>query len=491
MRKIDGVLNTGSAEPSDGANAVPPPKLTPEKKPKKPPPTKRTPAPVPEIIFDVSGNVFYVPRPDKPGYHSLHVEALRRYLKAAGLSGEADEYEDLSEVDTAICRAENFNRVDLVGNFAGYHRAEIYEISGLRILVPQPKVRAPLVEGEWPFIEGFTKGLIPRAIEYDVVRAWTQLSWKSLQNEPGYWTPAPVLALLWPTRNGKSSYLKKILAPPFGKWADPTKYFIKATSFNEDLGEAELWGINDPKWDTRAEKEAFARGFKGGVADSVLSVHPKFRKQELLDLYRRIVITLNDEDEPLSIFPLLPRSTLEKIIFISTDVPDKEYLPTVDNWPEWCRRVEAELPAYLYDTVYKFKIPDEIADRSYGVRYHNTAIEEKIAALTPGEKEIGIERIIREAVFPRSEIMPRNRPRREIIRTEELAARLFDPRFRLSAQVREAKIPVAIPWLARLLHGLARENGGRRSGFILEPIGKRDNQSRFLFTELRDEEEGE
>jgi hypothetical protein len=79
------------------------------------------------------------------------------------------------------------------------------------------------VEGEWPFIKGFLEGLIPLPIERDVLRAWIQLSWKSLQNEPGYWSPGPVLSVTGPTRNGKSSLLKKILAPIFGKWADPSK----------------------------------------------------------------------------------------------------------------------------------------------------------------------------------------------------------------------------------------------------------------------------
>jgi len=97
------------------------------------------PKPKPEIIFDAPSNLFYI-RHRSGDYIYHRTEGLRRYLKSLGFNPDVEKSENLSEIDELILEAENNNRVDLVGEFAGYREAKIYTVDGgNRLLMPSTK----------------------------------------------------------------------------------------------------------------------------------------------------------------------------------------------------------------------------------------------------------------------------------------------------------------------------------------------------------------
>jgi hypothetical protein len=271
------------------------------------------------------------------------------------------------------------------------------------MLVPRAVKIIEPSQGYWGTINGFLEGLIPDPTELAVFRAWIKHSYLSLQKEPGGWGPGQALVLLGNSGTGKTACQQAIITPLLGREADPSSWFTGASNFNSHLGEAEHWCLSDPKWTTRMEKDSFATALKKTVSDSSVSIHPKYQKEFSLPVFKRVTISLNEEEEALSIFPMLPESTLEKIIFLSTAEKPCWNTPTRENYAEWVGNVQEELSAFLYDTLYIFEVPAEIRDNHserYGIRYRNEKIQAKVSAPTTEEREAALDDLIRSIVFP-------------------------------------------------------------------------------------------
>jgi hypothetical protein len=164
--------------------------------------------------------------------------------------------------------------------------------------------------------------------------------------------------MIWGPGTGKNALQKKVDRSNLRSRSrsDPLVYRL-FDFFNDHLGEAEYWRLSDPKWSTRKERENFANACKSAISESRFAVHPKFQQERSLEVFKRVTISMNNEDEPMSIFPLLPESTIEKLIFITTADQSSSFSPTALNWPDWQRKVRSELPAFLFDTIYNFRYP--------------------------------------------------------------------------------------------------------------------------------------
>jgi hypothetical protein len=129
-----------------------------------------------------------------------------------------------------------------------------------------------------------------------------------------------------------------------------------------------------------------------------------YHKEFYLPVFKRISISLNEEEEAFSIFPLLPDSTLEKLIFLSTAQKPTYTTPTGANYAQWSHEVQSQLPAFLYYLLNIFEIPMEIRDTKgerYGIQYRNEMIQARVArAPTTEEREMELDDIVRTIVFP-------------------------------------------------------------------------------------------
>jgi hypothetical protein len=231
------------------------------------------------------------------------------------------------------------------------------------------------------------------------VKSWIKNVWESLQCEPGRWWPQPALVIIGVTGSGKSSLQDEIITPILGRVVDPTLNFTGETSFNSHLGKAEHLKIADPKWSSKREKDKFVGELKEVVANSATLIHPKGKEATMMKIFRRVTISLNDEEEPMSIFPLMPESTLEKLIFIRADGFSSFTPKGGPAWTEWCEKVRAELPAFLWHLVHEYQVPKEVYHHRYGVAYRNEAILARVKAPTAEEKLGDAESVLWEAIF--------------------------------------------------------------------------------------------
>ncbi len=94
---------------------------------------------------------------------------------------------------------------------------------------------------------------------------------------------------------------REIITPILGRSIDPTKYFTGETSFNSHLGKAEHLVLDDPKWSGKAKKDDFVAHLKGVIANEEETLHPKGKEEFKPRIFRRVTISINDEEEPMSI----------------------------------------------------------------------------------------------------------------------------------------------------------------------------------------------
>jgi hypothetical protein len=163
---------------------------------------------------------------------------------------------------------------------------------------------------------------------------WLRWGIKTLRyDEPGTWKPGQVIVLIGPQDVGKSSAIVALEHLFTGRVADPTKSFISGgDSFNGELGRAELWAIDDPKWSSPKDKENFAKGFKTAVANSKERIEDKFVSAVQLSIFKRVVMTINDDKDSMKVLPLMDESFLKKMIMLDCVLPDVNVRSTGSNW---------------------------------------------------------------------------------------------------------------------------------------------------------------
>ena len=246
-------------------------------------------------------------------------DAVRRYLKSNyGLKGLTEKGENISEVDQIIHQIEMNHYADIAGRYAGYLEAGIHEVARSKLLVPRSHRLPIATEGDCNTLFNFLQGMFTAPDQLDALFGWLQTAVRTLrEDKAGEWSPGQALVLLGDTGVGKSVLQGIIDLLLTGRAADPTKYYVGDTSFNADLGEAEHWKISDPTWSDYRQKQKFSKSFKNDVANTVCALHPKGRQQVHLPIFKRISISLNEDEESLSVLPLMDPSYLEKLLLLN------------------------------------------------------------------------------------------------------------------------------------------------------------------------------
>ena len=300
----------------------------------------------------------------------------------------------------------------------------------------------------------------------------------------GDWWPQPALVIIGVPGSGKSAIQKAIITPILGRSIDPTKYFTADTSFNSHLGKAEHLVLDDPKWSGKAKKDGFVAHLKGVISNEEETLHPKNKEEFKLKIFRRITISINDEEEPMSIFPLIPESTSEKIAFIRADGFSKFSPEGGPEWGKWAKRVSKELPAFLWHLLNEYSIPAEIFSKRYGVAYRNEEILARIAAPSAEEKRVEDEEIIWEAVFGGKAVDRLSKESVKLTATG-LSKRLQDKDFPLKENIKYG-FPLTSVRLGRKLGSLHEEQKQRAPTHVgISPTTKGKSDA-LEFTNHRD-----
>jgi hypothetical protein len=360
---------------------------------------------------------------------------------------------------------------DCAGNYAGYLKSGPQTVDTLRLLVPRPCQLPEVRQGNWGTLKNFIDGLFIDPDQRSAFYGWAQCAVRTLREGiPGEWSPGQALVLIGDSGVGKTSLQRIITKLLTGRSADPDRYFIGDTTFNGELGSNEHWLISDPTGTTPQGKKKFMKHFKNSVANSVWSINPKNKGAVNLPIYKRVTISLNSDEESMSVLPLMEPSYLEKLLLL--DCAASTFRPTGKEWALWIDQVHSEIGACLYHLLYQFKVPEHLFDVRYGVRYHNKHWEAKTAAPSQEQKEASIDELMRSALLAGRTDYEGN--------ATNIIELLHGRNSEHAAAAKYSGISQAPVHLGRLLTGWSNTNGGRRNGFKISRNGNNGSTS-YIF----------
>ena len=190
--------------------------------------------------------------------------------------------------------------------------------STTRLLEPAANV------GEFPWIKSYLHRLIPDEFEREHFFAWVR-HWYKL-TRAGKYGRGQAIFLCGPTGTGKTLLSNQLLARIFGGHVPTTKVALGETGFNAELLEKALWTIDDA--DTfgtgSREHKKLSNYIKAAIANPAMEFEKKYGFHENLPFLGRIFVTLNDDEQSVSLLPHLTSSTEDKMNFYRSGVERTE-----------------------------------------------------------------------------------------------------------------------------------------------------------------------
>jgi hypothetical protein len=402
-----------------------------------------------------------------------------------------DEGELLSPAAYALQNAIGYWKVDYVGNFAGYLKEGEYAASnGGKILVTKGRKLIEAKKGDHSFITSFLKGCFSRPDQFEAYCGWQLAADVSLQKPIGCWDHGQALLLVGGAGNGKSAFQQDFIdAMLTNHHADATCFLKGESTFNSELGEAEHWLMDDPRSSSQKEKDSYIAGVKKAIATVWLFIHPKGKTPLNLPTYRRLTISLNEEDSALHIISDLEPSELEKILALNFENAGK-YAPNGVGglpYPEWKAKIQEQLPAFKWWLHNEFVLPEHLKHPRYGVQYTNPDLQPKLAAPTQKERDADLEEMILGCCFEKQAKVANTQrmdwfPADNIeLTSSEVNDRLLSlrnpGRTRAMKMLETRSTRKMTTWLTRL----SSERKGQRNGFHLKRNTPKDEHVSFIF----------
>jgi hypothetical protein len=304
------------------------------------------------------------------GWISVSETSLVRHLRKDGYCHKTViKGSLLTTVDQEILDIQNNFAVDYAGPIAGWNKG-YYDLYGKRVLVTSsPKLLVP-AEGDWSLWEACLNAILGR-VEHGKIQV---LTWKAndklfLECLYGqFYRPGAATFLIGGADAGKSFFQDRRTTYYGGRVANPWLFIQGKTPFNEELTAAEHHKVSDPHIYKREDRADLADMIKNFLFDEAQSSHGKCKTAISLPPRRRMSFSCNKELHNM-IVPSLDASMLDKLdlnLCSDNSVPPPGY----ENIPygDLIKRVEAELPAYVWHLQNEFKIPVEMQARRCGVK---------------------------------------------------------------------------------------------------------------------------
>jgi hypothetical protein len=271
-----------------------------------------------EIFYDLRDQSYWYRLTHR--YVKMKKTDLKMHLRVMGYSD--DEYVktgngSLPFIDIPFYEATKQRAIDYAGPLAG-HRTGVFRDGGGRAYLITDEARGvwdDLPKGkvtEPEFFSEFVNELLP-GDQSDVFLFWLSFALQSLRE--GDFSPGQAVVLAGPPKCGKS-FLQDIVTEILGgRSANPFKYMMELTQFNNDLVGAEHWKIEDPPSSTDIRtRRAFGNNIKNCTFTRDFPVHPKGKDAQMAPVFRRITISVNDEPENLAVIPPLEASINDKLM---------------------------------------------------------------------------------------------------------------------------------------------------------------------------------
>jgi len=291
-------------------------------------------------------------------------------LRQRGFKNRAKKGENISEVENAIIVISNQNRIDEIAPVVFRRDQRVVSFNGMQIL--NSATVAPITPAEtgdfekWPFLERFFDQFF---VDSTRIRtkyyffAWFQRFYRAFllnQEDQGQ-----ACILVGPAKRGKTLLSNKIIAASVGGYADASDYLSGGTKFNKDLGRAAAWVIDDTVSAASFQDQRKATELiKRGVANPKIQFMAKYADAVTLPWAGRIIVSLNDDANSMSVIPTLDSSNKDKIM--AYKVCAKPFMFPKKHALE--ETIEIEMP-YFLKWLLDWKPPEEVIDDDrFGVK---------------------------------------------------------------------------------------------------------------------------
>ena len=313
-------------------------------------------------------------------------------LKAMGLRDDLyvqTELGSLREVDFPFYQAQNQRMIDYAGPIAG-RRVGVFEDSARRKFLVTDEaagVWTPLIPKAAPkFFPGFIEELLP-GDQSDAWCFWMAEALRSMRQID--FSPGQACFFVGAPKCGKSLLQYCITELLGGRAANPFEYLM-GEKFNKDLIGAEHWMMEDPKnsTDIRTRRD-FGEGIKESTVNRDIRVRAMCKDATLLQIFRRITASINDEKESIACAPPMVQGVKDKINLFHCAVVDKAFEPFRDGngkvdrsklWAVFLSEVHA-IRSWLLQRYNR--PPRDLVDERFGIQaYHNPEILAELSSMT-------------------------------------------------------------------------------------------------------------
>ena len=291
-------------------------------------------------------------------------------LRQRGFRVSVKKGETLSEVENAILVISNQNRINEIAPVVFRRDERVVEFNGSRILNSSNiKPIEPLGEGDpknWPFLHSFFDQFFedstPIRSKYYFF-AWFQRFYLAVLNNQEDQGQACIL--VGPAKRGKTLLSNKIISAAVGGYADASDYLSGGSKFNKELGRAAAWVIDDTVSAASFQDQRKATELiKRGVANPRISFMAKHVDAITIPWSGRIIVSLNDDANSMSVIPTMDSSNRDKLMAFK--VCKKYFQFPVKKVLE--KTIEEEMPHFL-KWLSEWKPPAEVLDDDrFGVK---------------------------------------------------------------------------------------------------------------------------
>ena len=255
-----------------------------------------------------------------PSAKTIPRDQLVLELRQRGFKVKPKKGEFISEVENAIILISNQNRIDEIAPVVFRRDQRVVEFNGMSILNSSTvKPVEPADDGDitkWPFLNKFFEDFF---VDTTNIRtkyyffAWLQRFYKAFLNNREDQGQACIL--VGPAKRGKTLMSNKIISALVGGFADASDYLSGGTKFNKDLGRAAAWVIDDTVSAASFQDQRKATELiKRGVANPKIQFMAKYADAVTLPWAGRIILSLNDDPNSMSVLPTMDSSNRDKLM---------------------------------------------------------------------------------------------------------------------------------------------------------------------------------
>ena len=286
------------------------------------------------------------------GWTSFSKEDLVLQLKVGyGLSHRLKKQTDThTEAENVLYSIQKNRKVDAAVPFLFkkdvlvYHNGNKNLNINKRQVMRPAEVDHPLAWGEgFPWLANFFDNFLAPKEQLDFLLAWCQRLYVPALN--GCMESGHNLFIAGPPKKGKSFFSTQILRQMMDGSTDASAYLMSETAFNREMGEVAIWNVDDgtsaADWKSH---NRFSEMIKKAAANQFITYHPKFKDSCSLPWCGRVVTTLNDDPQSLSMLPNLDGTILDKLMLLKCSDIDLGFSVSATENND---RVTAELPFFL------------------------------------------------------------------------------------------------------------------------------------------------